>query len=61
MKKGHSGQKFKFDIPLIFNILEDIQNGINQKETLSIENGLGSNKINSYIEYLNKIDCINRI
>lgn len=60
MKKGHSGQKFKFDVPLIFKILEDIQNGINQKETISIENGLGSNKINSYIEYLNKIDCINR-
>ncbi|MGI6427387.1 MAG: hypothetical protein ACOX0L_07305 [Natronincolaceae bacterium] len=60
MKKGHSGQKFKFDILLIFKMLDDIQNGINQKETIAIENGLGDNKVGSYIEYLNKVDCINK-
>lgn len=60
MQGGHSGQKFKFDISLILKMLDDIQSGTNKKETLAMENGLGGNKINSYIEYLNKIDCINR-
>lgn len=60
MTKGHSGQKFKFDIPLVLKIINDIQNGINRKDNIAIENGLGVNKIDSYMEYLNKIDCIDR-
>lgn len=60
MKKGHSGQRFKFDILLILKMLSDIQNGINKMETIALENGLGSNKIGSYIEYLGKVDCIKR-
>lgn len=60
MNRGHSGQGFKFDIPLIIKLLSDIQNGCKTKAGLSMQNGLGDQKIDSYIEYLGKVDLITK-
>lgn len=60
MKKGHSGQRFKFDISLVLKMIQDIQIGVNTRDTLLKENGLGDNKVDSYIEYLAKVDGIKK-
>lgn len=60
MNKGHSGQAFKFEIPLIIKLVCDIGEGNKDKIALARENGLGDQKIDSYIEYLNKLDLIER-
>ena len=60
MNRGHSGQGFKFDIPLIMKLLNDVHNGCTTKDKLALVNGLGDQKIDSYIEYLGKVDLITR-
>lgn len=60
MNSGHSGQGFKFDIPLILKLLSDINCGYKIKAELARENGLGDQKVDSYVEYLGKVDLITR-
>jgi hypothetical protein len=54
----HSGQKFAFEISLMFKLMEDIRTGITSRSELAKYNGLGENKIESCVDYLNKLDVI---
>ena len=55
---SHSGQKFSFDIPLLLTIAADINEGLSSKDKLAVKNGLGDNKIESFIDYLKKVDMV---
>lgn len=61
MRKTHSGQKFKFEIPLIFRLIDDIKKETIGKNELKIKHGLGDNKIDSFVEYMQKIDAVIKI
>ncbi len=56
--KLNSGQRFKIEISLVFNILNEINNNVNNIDEIRNNLGIGKNKVETYNYYLRIMDLV---